>query len=43
MIAGDTIAGTFHCKKSETNSRELDIEIHYLVKKSDSSYVTVTI
>ena len=39
LITGDIVAGTFHCKKSETNSRELDVEIHYSVKKPDSSYV----
>ena len=26
---GTIVAGTFYCKKSETNSRELDVEIHY--------------
>ncbi|KIO25717.1 hypothetical protein M407DRAFT_75351 [Tulasnella calospora MUT 4182] len=28
---GTTISGTFHCKKSPDNSRELDVEIHYMV------------
>ncbi|KAF8529315.1 S-adenosyl-L-methionine-dependent methyltransferase [Hysterangium stoloniferum] len=28
---GSTILGTFHCRKSEDNSRELDVEIHYSV------------
>ena len=29
--------GTFHCRKSKTNSRELDVEIHYAVKAGASS------
>ncbi|KAG8988368.1 hypothetical protein FRB90_002795 [Tulasnella sp. 427] len=28
---GTTVSGTFHCKKSKDNSRELDVEIHYVV------------
>ena len=38
LIAGDIVTGTFHCKKSETNSRELDVEIHYSVNKPDSGH-----
>ena len=38
LIAGDIVTGTFHCKKSETNSRELDVEIHYLVKKPNGDH-----
>jgi protein arginine N-methyltransferase 3 len=31
----DTIvAGTFYCKKSDTNSRELDAEIHYCSRQN---------
>ncbi|KAH0832399.1 S-adenosyl-L-methionine-dependent methyltransferase [Lanmaoa asiatica] len=30
---GTVVSGTFYCKKSEGNSRELDIEIHYSIKK----------
>jgi hypothetical protein len=26
---GTIVTGTFYCKKSDTNSRELDVEIHY--------------
>jgi protein arginine N-methyltransferase 3 len=26
---GTIVAGTFYCKKSDTNSRGLDVEIHY--------------
>ncbi|KZT08853.1 S-adenosyl-L-methionine-dependent methyltransferase [Laetiporus sulphureus 93-53] len=29
---GTTVHGTFKCRKSEGNSRELDVEIHYVVK-----------
>ncbi|KAG8860892.1 hypothetical protein FRB96_003627 [Tulasnella sp. 330] len=29
---GTTVTGSFHCRKSESNSRELDVEIHYLVE-----------
>lgn len=29
MNAGTIVTGTFCCKKSDTNSRELDVEIHY--------------
>ncbi|KDQ49228.1 hypothetical protein JAAARDRAFT_43018, partial [Jaapia argillacea MUCL 33604] len=32
---GTVVAGTFHCKKSDTNSRELDVEIHYTVKSEE--------
>ncbi|KAF8547093.1 S-adenosyl-L-methionine-dependent methyltransferase [Imleria badia] len=30
---GTVVSGTFYCKKSEVNSRELDVEIHYSVHK----------
>ncbi|KAG8994027.1 hypothetical protein FRB93_001697 [Tulasnella sp. JGI-2019a] len=29
---GTTVTGSFHCRKSESNTRELDVEIHYLVE-----------
>jgi len=29
MDAGSSITGRFYCKKSSSNSRELDVEIHY--------------
>ena len=25
---GESISGTFHCRKSSTNSRELDVQLH---------------
>lgn len=31
------------CKKSETNSRELDVEIHYSVKLDEESAPSETI
>jgi len=31
---GNVVSGTFHCRKSETNSRELEVEIHYSVRES---------
>lgn len=30
---GSIVTGSFHCRKSETNSRELDVEIHYSAKE----------
>lgn len=30
---GTVVSGTFYCKKNDVNSRELDIEIHYSVRK----------
>lgn len=33
-FVGNVVTGTFHCKKSEDNSRELDVEIHYTTKAS---------
>ncbi|RXK41803.1 protein arginine N-methyltransferase 3 [Tremella mesenterica] len=42
---GQSIIGQFHCRKSPTNSRELDVEIHFSVsvngKVSEGSIVTV--
>ncbi|KAJ6554983.1 protein arginine N-methyltransferase [Mycena vulgaris] len=32
---GSIVTGHFHCVKSQTNSRELDVEIHYAVKNPD--------
>jgi protein arginine N-methyltransferase 3 len=29
LTSGDIISGTFYCRKSSNNSRELDVEIHY--------------
>ncbi|TRM62093.1 S-adenosyl-L-methionine-dependent methyltransferase [Schizophyllum amplum] len=31
---GTVVYGSFHCKKSTTNSRELDVEVHYSTKPS---------
>lgn len=32
-VVGTVVTGMFSCKKSEGNSRELDIEIHYCPQK----------
>ncbi|KAI0693848.1 protein arginine N-methyltransferase [Cerioporus squamosus] len=37
-VAGGTVVeGTFKCKKSSENSRELDVEIHYTVKDPEDT------
>lgn len=37
---GNVVVGSFHCRKSDTNSRELEVEIHYALKESaDASAV----
>ncbi|KAK8849623.1 hypothetical protein IAR55_004958 [Kwoniella newhampshirensis] len=36
---GEEIVGRFYCKKSPTNSRELDVEIHYAVETSGEEKV----
>ena len=33
------VEGTFKCKKSEDNSRELDVEIHFTVRKPDADAI----
>jgi protein arginine N-methyltransferase 3 len=35
--ADTIVAGTFYCKKSDTNSRELDVEIHYSSRENAGS------
>ncbi|KAI0783458.1 protein arginine N-methyltransferase [Abortiporus biennis] len=37
---GTVVQGTFKCKKSEGNSRELDVEIHYSVKDESDTAVS---
>lgn len=39
LITGTIVSGTFHCCKNPNNSRELDVEIHYSVKKSNDEIV----
>jgi len=34
---GTIVAGTFSCRKNDKNSRELDVEIRYSVKKDEAS------
>ncbi|KAA1472227.1 S-adenosyl-L-methionine-dependent methyltransferase [Dentipellis sp. KUC8613] len=36
---GTVVSGTFHCKKSEENSRELDVELHYAVRENKDAPV----
>ncbi|KAF8343991.1 S-adenosyl-L-methionine-dependent methyltransferase [Cantharellus anzutake] len=31
VIEGSIVSGSFHCRKSDSNSRALDVEIHYAV------------
>ena len=33
-MLGAVVQGTFKCRKSNDNSRELDVEIHYSVKQA---------
>lgn len=40
---GSQVAGRFLCSKSEINSRELDVEIHYSVKEDQNSQPGPTI
>ncbi|KAJ7119821.1 protein arginine N-methyltransferase [Mycena epipterygia] len=37
---GSIVTGHFHCVKSQKNSRELDVEIHYAVKAPDADAAT---
>ncbi|KAF9046251.1 protein arginine N-methyltransferase [Panaeolus papilionaceus] len=37
VTEGSIVTGTFHCKKSQDNSRELDVGIHYSVKQDEDS------
>jgi len=37
VVEGTVISGTFYCRKSENNSRELEVEIHYQVRNEDES------
>jgi protein arginine N-methyltransferase 3 len=34
---GSIVNGMFYCKKNRTNSRELDVEIHYSVQENAES------
>jgi protein arginine N-methyltransferase 3 len=37
------VTGRFHCVKSETNSRELDVEIHFSVKTEEEDVAGATV
>ena len=36
VCVGTVVQGTFKCRKSADNSRELDVEIHYTVQDPDA-------
>ena len=36
LVSGTIVEGTFKCKKSEDNSRELDVEIHFSVREPEA-------
>ncbi|KAF8158442.1 arginine N-methyltransferase 3 [Crassisporium funariophilum] len=40
---GSIVTGTFRCRKSETNSRELDVEIHYSVVEGEGASPSDTV
>ncbi|KAF4577438.1 Protein arginine N-methyltransferase 3-like C2H2 zinc finger domain-containing protein [Pleurotus pulmonarius] len=40
---GSVVSGTFYCKKSENNSRSLDVEIHYCVQRDAESPIGETV
>lgn len=42
-LPGSVVHGSFRCRKSEDNSRELDVEIHYSVMESEGTIPTDTI
>jgi len=42
-ILGSVVVGTFKCRKSERNSRELEAEIHYSVKLDEQASPSETI
>ncbi|KAG6914800.1 hypothetical protein DXG01_015231 [Tephrocybe rancida] len=43
VAEGSTVRGTFHCRKSEENSRELDVEIHFSVKQDSEGPASETV
>ncbi|KAJ7505877.1 S-adenosyl-L-methionine-dependent methyltransferase [Mycena galericulata] len=43
VAEGSIVSGHFHCVKSQTNSRELDVEIHYSVKTEEADVAGVTV
>ncbi|KAE9402260.1 S-adenosyl-L-methionine-dependent methyltransferase [Gymnopus androsaceus JB14] len=36
---GSVVQGHFHCRKSDSNSRELDVEIHYTVQDAEGKNI----
>ncbi|KAJ7205187.1 protein arginine N-methyltransferase [Mycena pura] len=43
VVEGSIVSGHFHCVKSKTNSRELDVEIHYSVRLEEGDGVGETV
>jgi len=43
IFPGSVVNGSFRCRKSDNNSRELDVEIHYSVVESEGTTPTDTI
>ncbi|KXN82845.1 Ribosomal protein arginine N-methyltransferase rmt3 [Leucoagaricus sp. SymC.cos] len=43
VTEGSIVSGSFKLRKRETNSRELDVEIHYSVKRDAESVATETV
>ena len=39
VAEGTVVEGTFKCRKSADNSRELDVEIHYAMRESEDAPV----
>lgn len=37
VVQGTVVQGVLKCRKSEDNSRELDVEIHYAVREADAT------
>jgi len=42
VLEGSTVSGMFHCRKSDNNSRELDIEIHYTVAHTGTGIASLS-
>ncbi|BEJ15689.1 hypothetical protein CspHIS471_0502940 [Cutaneotrichosporon sp. HIS471] len=42
LAAGQRVSGRFFCRKSVTNSRELDVEIHYALGSKPEGYTVQT-
>ncbi|KAF8230032.1 arginine N-methyltransferase 3 [Tricholoma matsutake] len=43
VAEGSVVNGTFYCRKSDSNSRELDVEIHYAAKQDAEAAASHTV